>query len=129
MRKHVRRVAVIMLIAGALGALCAILANAQHAAPTGPAPTTAAPTTRPFKALVNEHLPNAHVVTPKVFSGAQPEGDEGFKYLSELGVKTIVSVDGAKPDVAGAKKFGMRYVHLPIGYDGVSDEQGEKIAK
>jgi hypothetical protein len=32
-------------------------------------------------------------------------------------VKTIVSVDGGKPDVETARKHGIRYVHLPIGYD------------
>src|SRR5687768_16523197 len=62
-------------------------------------------------------LHNGHVVTAKVISGAQPEGEASFRALGELGVKTIISVDGAQPDVAGAKQFGMRYVHLPIGYD------------
>jgi hypothetical protein len=46
-----------------------------------------------------------------------------------LGIKTIVSVDGARPDAARAKKFGMRYVHLPIGYDGISQDQAMKLAR
>ncbi|HSI33487.1 MAG TPA: cytochrome c, partial [Tepidisphaeraceae bacterium] len=49
--------------------------------------------------------------------------------LKELGVKTIVSVDGAAPDVEGARKYGMRYVHLPITYSGVDPAQGKAIAK
>ncbi len=32
-------------------------------------------------------------------------------------MKTIISVDGATPNVAMAEKYGMRYVHLPHGYD------------
>lgn len=88
-------------------------------------------TTRPaFAPLVDQtHLHNGHVVTDKVLSGAQPENEESFKSLQKLGVRTIISVDGAKPDVAAAKKYGMRYVHLPIGYDGVAPEEGRAIAK
>lgn len=68
-------------------------------------------------------------VTEKLLSGSVPEGDVGFQSLQKLGVKTIISVDGARPDVERAKKFGMRYVHLPIGYDGVPAAQGLKLAK
>ena len=48
---------------------------------------------------------------------------------SRLGVKTVISVDGAKPDVDLAKKHGMRYVHLPHGYDGVPDDRAKELAK
>jgi hypothetical protein len=40
-----------------------------------------------------------------------------------MGVKVVLSVDGATPDVAGAKKHGMRYVHVPIGYGGLTRAQ------
>jgi len=87
-------------------------------------------TTKPFPPIADQDaLHNAYVVTDKVISGAQPEGDRSFAVLGELGVKTIISVDGAKPDVASAKRYGMRYVHLPIGYDGVDDAEGRAIAK
>ena len=76
-----------------------------------------------------KHLPNALQVHPKVISGGQPEGEAGFLELKDLGIKTIVSVDGAKPDVELAKKFGLRYVHLPHGYDGISDERVAELAK
>jgi hypothetical protein len=46
-----------------------------------------------------------------------------------LGIKTIISVDGAKPSVELAKKFGMRYVHLPHGYNGIRQERIEELAK
>lgn len=68
-------------------------------------------------------------MTQKVFAGAQPEGKEGFERLSKLGIKTIISVDGASPDVEAARQYGLRYVHLPIGYDGVKPSQGKQIAK
>src|SRR5687767_2406839 len=91
----------------------------------------AMPTTRPaFTPVPDQHrLHNGYVVTDKIISGAQPEGDPSFEALRELGVKTIVSVDGAKPDVERARRFGMRYVHLPIGYDGVDEAEGKAIAK
>ena len=99
---------------------------------TQPAPVIvrSSPTSKPFAPIANQHdLHNAHVVTDKLISGAQPEGERSFAVLRELGVKTVISVDGAKPDVATAKRFGMRYVHLPIGYDGVDDAEGRAIAK
>ncbi|HZE98462.1 MAG TPA: hypothetical protein VE981_15625 [Planctomycetota bacterium] len=74
-------------------------------------------------------LENAHWITGKVISGAQPEGDEAFRELAELGVKTVISVDGAKPDVEAARRFGIRTVHLPIGYDGVPKERTLELAK
>ena len=74
-------------------------------------------------------LSNLVHVTDKLISGSVPEGDEGFQSLVDLRVKTIISVDGATPDVQRAKRFGLRYVHLPIGYDGVPREQGLRIAR
>jgi protein tyrosine phosphatase (PTP) superfamily phosphohydrolase (DUF442 family) len=82
-----------------------------------------------FEPLAGPGLENAHRVTAKVISGAQPEGEAGFAALQALRVKTIVSVDGARPDVETARRHGMRYVHLPIGYGGVGVERGEELAK
>ena len=58
----------------------------------------------------------------RISSGSQPEDADDFAFLKAQGVQTVVSVDGAKPDVEAAKKLGLRYVHLPIGYDGVPKE-------
>jgi protein tyrosine phosphatase (PTP) superfamily phosphohydrolase (DUF442 family) len=74
-------------------------------------------------------LHNVIHVSDRLISGGSPEGDAGFESLKMLGIRTILSVDGARPDLVRAKKFGMRYVHLPIGYDGVSQEQALKLAK
>lgn len=79
----------------------------------------------PSKLPHGEQLPgvdNVLKVTPHVVSGSQPHGEEGFKTLKALGIDVIVSVDGATPDIENARKYGMRYVHVPIGYDGISDE-------
>jgi protein tyrosine phosphatase (PTP) superfamily phosphohydrolase (DUF442 family) len=82
-----------------------------------------------FPSVETKALPNAHVVTKNLLSGAEPEGEPGFKDLAALGIKTIVSVDGQKPDVETAKKYGLRYVHLPISYSGVTSDEGQRIAK
>lgn len=65
----------------------------------------------------------------EIYSGSGPESESAFRSLSQLGIATIISVDGARPDVAMAKRFGLRYVHLPIGYDGISAERAAQLAK
>jgi protein tyrosine phosphatase (PTP) superfamily phosphohydrolase (DUF442 family) len=74
-------------------------------------------------------LPNPWQVHPKVISGGLPEGEAAFQQLEDLGVKTVISVDGGRPDVELAKKHGMRYVHLPHGYDGVPEDRMQELAK
>ena len=64
-----------------------------------------------------------------LFSGSVPEGDAGFDSLARMGVKTIISVDGAQPDLERAKAHGMRYVHLPIGYNGMDKQRTLEIAR
>lgn len=82
----------------------------------------------PFR-IGAKHLPNAIQIQSKVISGGQPEGEQAFRELQHLGVKTIVSVDGAKPQLELAKKYGLRYVHLPHGYDGIGVERSAELAK
>jgi protein tyrosine phosphatase (PTP) superfamily phosphohydrolase (DUF442 family) len=63
------------------------------------------------------------------FSGSVPEGQAGFDTLAALGVKTIISVDGAVPDVAAARQRGIRYIHLPIGYNGFDEARKLQLAR
>ncbi len=77
----------------------------------------------------SQHLPNAHRLNAKVISGGQPDGESAFAELKKLGVKTVISVDGARPEVALARKYGLRYVHLPHGYDGIPDARAMDLAK
>jgi protein tyrosine phosphatase (PTP) superfamily phosphohydrolase (DUF442 family) len=72
---------------------------------------------------------NAFRATDKIYSGSQPEGDAAFAAITKLGVKTIISVDGGKPDIAAARKHGLRYIHLPYGYDGVPTNRVAELAK
>jgi protein tyrosine phosphatase (PTP) superfamily phosphohydrolase (DUF442 family) len=74
-------------------------------------------------------LPNLIRVTDQVYSGGLPDGDSGFEELRRLGIKTVISVDGAKPDIASAERSGLRYVHLPHGYDGIPTARAHEIAR
>jgi protein tyrosine phosphatase (PTP) superfamily phosphohydrolase (DUF442 family) len=108
-----------------------VLAGVQLLAqnsPTAPAPPKelVPATVHPLKA---DGIENFYQLTDRLFSGSQPEGDSAFAALKERGIKTIITVDGAKPDVESAKKFGIRYVHLPIGYDGVPTNQAVRMVK
>jgi protein tyrosine phosphatase (PTP) superfamily phosphohydrolase (DUF442 family) len=74
-------------------------------------------------------LPKAFRLSEHLYSGANPEGDAGFAALEQLGVRTIISVDAAKPDVDAARRHGLRYVHLPVGYDGIPRERALQLAR
>ncbi|MEC9373608.1 MAG: hypothetical protein VYC34_07180 [Planctomycetota bacterium] len=77
-------------------------------------------------------LPGIHNVIlfgDGVYSGSVPEGDAGFDTLQALGIRTIISVDGARPDLERAKSRGMRYVHIPIQYSGIDDDDAMDLAK
>lgn len=71
---------------------------------------------------VPHEMPGLHnlvKLSTDVYSGSEPEGDVAFASLKKLGVQTIVSVDGATPKIDAAKKYGIRYVHIPFGYDAI----------
>lgn len=87
------------------------------------------PTTQLPEKVRTDHLPNCVRVHAKVFSGGQPDGEAGYRELQAIGIKTVISVDGAVPDVETAAKYGLRYVHLPHGYDGISAARAKELAK
>jgi protein tyrosine phosphatase (PTP) superfamily phosphohydrolase (DUF442 family) len=74
-------------------------------------------------------IANYFQLTPEVYSGSSPENDEAFAALQRRGIKTIISVDGARPDVEKARRFGLRYVHLPFGYNGVPADRGLSLVR
>ena len=86
----------------------------------------ALPPTKPEDA---HGLHNLFRLSPNVISGAEPSTDESFEQLAAMGVKTVISVDGKKPELELAQKHGMRYVHIPIEYKGISDEELLQIVK
>jgi protein tyrosine phosphatase (PTP) superfamily phosphohydrolase (DUF442 family) len=83
----------------------------------------------PPQRVAADHLPNAWRIHPRVISGGLPEGEEAFRELAALGVRTLITVDSTRPDVATAAKFGLRYIHLPHGYDGIPASRVVELAK
>jgi hypothetical protein len=80
----------------------------------------------PLKA---EGIENFFQLSERIYSGALPEGDAAFEALEKLGVKTVISVDGLKPNIELAHKHGMRYVHLPHGYNGIDADTQARLIK
>jgi protein tyrosine phosphatase (PTP) superfamily phosphohydrolase (DUF442 family) len=88
----------------------------------------------PASALLMERveapgLQNVFKLSSRIYSGSSPEGAAGFTSLQALGIRTVISVDGARPEVELARAAGLRYVHLPVGYDGIPDPRAWQIAK
>ena len=82
-----------------------------------------------FHRVEGAGIENLYALGNGLYSGSSPEGDAGFATLKSLGVKTVLSVDGAAPDAALASKYGLRYVHIPVGYDGISPSNALLIVK
>jgi protein tyrosine phosphatase (PTP) superfamily phosphohydrolase (DUF442 family) len=127
---------VLVAAAFAAAALAASCASPESSGTPGTAPRSAA--LAASDAMTAEELArggeghgihNLGRAAPGLFRGAQPEGEEAFRYLASLGVKTILTVDGARPEVALAAKHGIRYIHVPIGYSGITQEDAARIAK
>jgi protein tyrosine phosphatase (PTP) superfamily phosphohydrolase (DUF442 family) len=80
-------------------------------------------------AVPSAFLTNLFSLSPNLYSGSAPESDAAFAELKQLGIKTIISVDGATPDVERARKFGLRYIHLPLGYNRASPSNCLRVVK
>lgn len=105
---------------------------AETPRPTGPAGANDAQSGDRAGATVkleSDHLPNPVRIHERVISGGLPEGDAAFEELAGLGIKTVISVDGMTPDVATAARYGLRYVQLPHGYDGIPERRAQELAK
>jgi hypothetical protein len=58
-----------------------------------------------------------------VLSGSLPHGEAGFATLASMGVTTLISVDAARPELELAQRHGLRYIHIPVKYSGITGEQ------
>jgi protein tyrosine phosphatase (PTP) superfamily phosphohydrolase (DUF442 family) len=96
---------------------------AQSVPAQAPAAQPAAPSAPAAPAAPADPVENFRKLSPKLYSGGEPVGDAAFAGLAKAGIKVIVSVDGIRPDIETAKKHGLRYIHIPVGYDGVEPDQ------
>ena len=123
----------LLMILGLLAGGCSQTENEQH--------TAAVPTNSESSTALQ--LPGADATAPVDYpglhnlvayadgfvSGSVPEGDAGFDSLAAMGVRTIISVDGATPDLDRAKAHGLRYIHLPIGYNGFDAQRKLQLVR
>lgn len=107
-----------------LAATCALIASLLGLA----ARVSAAEDTKP-QPIELHGIENAFRVTERILAGSRPKFDVSFAALAKAGVKTIISVDGSRPDLAAANQHGMRYVHLPVGYDSIPAHRVAELAK
>jgi len=78
----------------------------------------------------SEHgLVNVFRLSEQIISGSEPTGEASFEHLKSLGIRTILSVDGKAPSVQEAAAHGLRYVHVPIQYRGITKDEMLRIAK
>jgi len=97
--------------------------NSGNAAPE---PTA---TAAPPAAGLTPGLQRLHRWSDRILQGEAPASDDCLQELAGLGVKTVLSVDGAVPDVERAARFGLAYVHVPVGYDGITPDEQARIVK
>lgn len=114
---HRRRLCYQLLLAAFCGLVVSQRVVAQAPAANSPEP------------LTWRGLENVYKLSPRITSGSGPESDEAFAELARHGVKTVVSVDGARPQVELAHKHGLQYIHIPIGYEGLTREAELAIAR
>ncbi len=120
------RFTIALLAASAFLGACATNAPAPAVAR---AAVTPAPTLEARQPADAPGLHNVVAYGPGLWSGSLPEGDAGFATLRAWGVRTVISVDGAEPDLARAQAAGIRYVHLPIGYNGFDEARKLELAR
>ena len=105
------------------------LATQLPAATDAPTPPPAADPASMPAGSADAHAFRVLTVADGLLSGPVPHGDADFDDLAARGVKTIISVDGSKPDLARAKARGMRYVHLPTTYSGIPKDRQAELAR
>lgn len=123
------RATLAILLAGATAITIVTSCKADPSGDRSPAVQIETPSTAEKKPKDLAGIHNVVCYAPALISGGVPEGNEGLETLHAMGIRTIISVDGATPDVEGAKKLGMQYVHLPISYDTVTPERQQQLAQ
>lgn len=77
------------------------------------------------------NIPNFIKVSDSLYRGGHP-GPEGLEYLSKIGVKTVINLEGDDDDIREenyyAPKFGMKAVSIPLsGFWAPSDQDVDLV--
>ena len=138
MRKHLSSLTCLLGLAAAAACASDAPQRSQVSDPAVPPPLELSSTAYQAAAVIElpavapAELPGLHHVyrlSDQIISGAEPVGVESFEELRALGVHTILSVDGKVPDHETAAQYGLRYVHVPIQYSGITEDELAKISK
>lgn len=90
---------------------------------------------QPIQTIKHDHsriqgpIENLRMLNQNLYSGSEPSDLIHYQQLADMGIKTIISVDAIAPNPQLADRFGIRIVHFPIGYDGISDERTTQLAQ
>lgn len=114
---------------GTLGVIALVSCASQAKQPVKTYPKIDGPTMADTKPADLPGIHNVVAYHDNYWSGSMPEGEKGFDTLAGMGVKTIISVDGGAPDVEAAKARGIRYIHLPIGYNGFDEDRKLELTR
>jgi protein-tyrosine phosphatase len=112
--------------------LAALLALPTAFWACNPGNATRETTSTASAAPIEGHVPGLqrlHRWSDRILQGEAPASDTCLAELADLGVTTVLSVDGAVPDVERAARFGLAYVHVPVGYDGITPDEQARIVK
>ena len=82
-----------------------------------------------FACVSSTKLENVRQVNSELWSGSAPVSKVDFNHLKEIGIKSLISVDGAVPELEKAKAAGMVYRHVPYSYGKISEEDQAKLIK
>lgn len=108
-------------------AVVSVVGGCESPKPVAPAPEPLTPVlTDKGEPQGIEHY---HKWSDRFGQGGQPVGEVAFRNLAALGYRTIVSVDGARPDLENAAKYGLRYVHVPIEYSGITRDEALRMVQ
>lgn len=67
-------------------------------------------------------------INENIYCGGSPEVDQ-FSYLKAQGIKSVICVDGAAPNLKTASANGLVYKHIPVTYDKITIDQQKQLAK
>jgi len=84
--------------------------------------------TQPIHQSKQGPIHNLHQLAPGLYSGNEPATSAHYDQLSDIGIKTVISVDAIAPDPDLAAQYNIRIVHLPIGYDGIEESRAIELA-
>lgn len=56
-------------------------------------------------------------VADDLFCGPQPRTAQDFAALKAQGIQTVIGLDGVVPNAQLARQAGLKYVHLPVGFN------------